>query len=99
GYHGFPANMVLAGDDKFITVGGFWIDGASKEYFYVRRYNGNGTVDLSFGTGGAVATDMGETGSAADAAIQNDGKIVLAGLCLPFGTNEDFGVVRYNVDG
>src|SRR5438876_6851489 len=42
GYHGFPANMVLAGDDKFITVGGFWIDGASKEYFYVRRYNGNG---------------------------------------------------------
>lgn len=96
--HGFPSAMVLAADDKFIMAGGSMLAGITREYFYMRRYNRDGTVDSTFGSGGAVATDMGDYAFALDAAIQKDGKIVLAGPSQR-GTDQHFGVVRYNPDG
>lgn len=96
--HGFPAAMALVADDKFIMAGGSWLTGITKEYFYMRRYNDDGTLDSTFGSGGAVATDMGDSAFALNAAIQKDGKIILVGLSQR-GANQDFGVVRYNSDG
>jgi len=61
-----------------------------------------GDLDLSFGVGGKVMTDFG-TGEPTDdfangAAMQPDGKIVVAGTV--FGEQEDrFAVARYNRDG
>lgn len=96
--HGFPQTMALVADDKFIMAGGSYLSGNTKEYFYMRRYNSNGSVDSTFGSGGAVATDVGDGSYAVDAAIQKDGKIVLGGESL-HGTNWDFTIVRYNADG
>ncbi len=66
------------------------------------RYNADGSLDATFGTGGRVKTDLG--GSFLEAAegvkVQPDGKIVVAGFTLfgsPLGAN--FVVVRYNSDG
>ena len=64
----------------------------------------DGSLDTSFGVGGIVTTTVGVfdinslAGSAKSVAIQNDGKIVVAGQSYN-GLNYDFGVVRYNYNG
>jgi uncharacterized delta-60 repeat protein len=73
---------------------------ATSNGFTVYRYNANGTLDPSFGTGGVVVTPVGNLfGIARSVAIQADGKIVAAGYSSPLPDNYDFTVVRYNPDG
>ena len=61
------------------------------------RYIADGSPDVSFGGGGVVTTDSGGTERAYGVAIDNDGRIVVAGHAG--GTGNDFAVARYNVDG
>ena len=66
----------------------------------VVRYNTDGSLDNSFGTGGKVTS--GVLGVAHDVVIQPDGKIVIAGSVPSDGPNDDFGdllVARYLSDG
>lgn len=64
----------------------------------------DGSLDTSFGVGGIATTTVGSydssnlAGNAYPVAIQNDGKIVVAGKSYN-GLNYDFGVVRYNYNG
>ncbi|HJO81194.1 MAG TPA: delta-60 repeat domain-containing protein [SAR202 cluster bacterium] len=53
-----------------------------------------GDLDQTFGVGGLVTTDFGGADRGAAVAVQIDGKIVAAGT-----SDNDFAVVRYNVDG
>lgn len=54
--------------------------GSSVTDFAVARYNADGTLDYTFGTGGKVTTDFGATyDEAASIAVQPDGKIVVGG--------------------
>ncbi|MCB8928549.1 MAG: cadherin-like domain-containing protein [Ardenticatenaceae bacterium] len=67
----------------------------------VARYNSDGSLDATFGTGGTVVTDLGGTdrshiGNAI--ALQADGKIIVAGESSALG-NFAFYAVRYNADG
>jgi len=72
------------------------------------RYNSDGTLDTSFGTGGKVITKFensadgiapGEVSAQAySVGVQPDGKIVVAGVANIEG-EEDFALVRYNDDG
>jgi uncharacterized delta-60 repeat protein len=68
--------------------------------FALARYNPDGTLDTSFGTGGQVVTDVDGTDRAYALALQG-GKLVAGGLSFSAttGTIGDFGLVRYNVDG
>src|SRR5439155_1317723 len=67
--------------------------------FALVRYNTNGTLDATFGTGGKVTTAVGTSDDAAYAlAIQADGKLVAAGA-TDDGSNYDFALVRYNANG
>lgn len=60
---------------------------------------GGGTLDTSFGTDGKVTTDIGsDSDYASSVAIQNDGKIVVAGQAGS-EPNIDFALARYNNDG
>lgn len=54
-----------------------------------------GSLDISFGSGGKLITNF---GSGRSLALQNDGKIVVAGSSYN-GTDTDFSLVRYNSDG
>lgn len=72
--------------------------------FAVARYNADGSLDPSFGTGGKVVTQLNTTDRIEDASgvyegagmvtLQSDGKIVAAGR-----SGRSFAVVRYNPDG
>jgi len=66
-------------------------------YFALARFNADGTLDTSFGTGGVVATDYG-TPAGNDfgrrLVLQPDGKIVIVGAAAANGTM-NFAVARY----
>jgi uncharacterized delta-60 repeat protein len=81
----------IQGDGK-IVVAGFVRRTACCGYdFGVARYAADGTPDAGFGTGGKLLTDFqGGNGYANDAALQGDGKIVVAGQQY---------LVRYESDG
>ena len=47
--------------------------------FALARYNGDGSLDATFGTGGIVTTAISTSASATAVALQGDGEIVAAG--------------------
>jgi uncharacterized delta-60 repeat protein len=70
------------------------------------RYNPNGLLDPTFGSGGIVTTSFPGQGSYAFAvALQSDGNIIAAGVnYIAFRPSEDssntgFALARYNPDG
>ncbi|MCD9187049.1 MAG: FG-GAP-like repeat-containing protein [Pyrinomonadaceae bacterium] len=83
--------------DGKIVVNGYSENGVNGflSDFLLARFNENGTLDNSFGTGGKVVTDFGETERSFGMKIQPDGKIVLVGDKLFRGTL----IARYNSDG
>ncbi len=86
-------DIALQSDGKILAVGiavGIFNGG-----FAVNRYNSDGTLDASFGTGGRVITPV---GYANKVAVQADGKIVVVGQSS-FIAPSGFAVVRYNPNG
>ncbi len=75
---------------------------ASPDYA-LARYTASGTLDATFGSGGAVVTDFASSDDGARAvAVQADGKIVAAGYSVVStspATQLNFSLARYNGDG
>ena len=98
----FPGNfdrvftVVPQPDGKFVAVGSTVMNPFAN--FALARFNANGTLDASFGTGGIVTTGFGVSAEATSAAVQADGKIVAAGFANLDGAH-DFALVRYNSNG
>jgi uncharacterized delta-60 repeat protein len=85
--------IALQPDGKIVAAGE---GGTTSEDFAAARYNGNGSLDPSFGSMGKVTTDFsGDADKAFDVALQSDGKIVTAGLSHSSNTGDDFALVRY----
>jgi uncharacterized delta-60 repeat protein len=105
-FNGFAdkAWAVLVQNDGGIIVAGHAATatplGADND-FAVARYTSAGALDTTFGTGGKATTNVaGGTDLAYAAALQPDGKIVVAGRVADGGAaNPDVGLVRYNTDG
>src|SRR5215472_13629041 len=97
----FPGNfdrvftIVQQPDGKFVAVGSTVNLFAN---FALARFNANGTLDASFGTGGIVTTAFGVSAEATSAVVQADGKIVAAGYANLDG-GESFALARYNSNG
>ncbi len=91
--------VVLQPDGKIVVAGSANIiplpSGDVDRDFALVRYNADGSLDATFGTGGKVLTGFGTVGDSARAlALQPDGKLVAAGH-----THEDIALARYNADG
>lgn len=90
--------VVLQRDGKII-VGGRALVSGSQEDFALVRYLPNGSLDLSFGTGGIVITAVSSNTDVCEGiAVQSDGKIVAAGYSWN-GAKYDAVVARYLTDG
>jgi serralysin len=92
-------DLVIQPDGKIVLAGYSSIGGM--KYFAVVRYNTDGTLDHTFDGDGIVTTsfDPASTSAMGQAvAIQNDGKIVVAGIVFWPG-RKVFGLARYNTDG
>ena len=90
-------SVMLQADGKILVSGRTYSDTTSS--FAVVRYNSNGSLDTTFGTGGKVTTDFGNNRSEATAMTsQADGKIIVAGNVY-IGSTYAYAVVRYNTNG
>jgi uncharacterized delta-60 repeat protein len=95
-----PVSGVRQSDGK-IVVGGV-ADVSAGQDFFVARLGGNGALDSTFGSGGAVTTDVG-SGDDFDygysLALQRDGKILLAGSTGVRDRPGDIAIARYTREG
>lgn len=82
--------VAIQSDGKIVATGRSM--GISSSTLVTVRYNPDGSLDASFGNGGIVLTNAGN--SAFDLIIQPDNKIVVAGT-----GNCAFVTIRYNNDG
>jgi uncharacterized delta-60 repeat protein len=93
-------DVKVLSDGKLLTAG--YVNGYSQySDFNAARYNADGTLDTSFGSGGLAAVDFkGGDDQAWAAAVQpgSGGKIVLAGSAYVSGISR-FGAVRLNLNG
>jgi len=87
---------VIQSDGKIVVAG--TSSGNPDSGFALARYNADGSLDTTFGTGGKVFTAIGSTGQSYAVALQSDGKIVAAGFAGN-GANNDFAIARYNTNG
>jgi len=100
------AAIAIQADGKVIAAGGVQprsdISPTLPNFkFAMTRYNPDGSLDQSFGSGGKVVTDFtGSSESVSALVIQPDRKILAAGFVdNPARTNRDFALARYNPDG
>jgi uncharacterized delta-60 repeat protein len=85
-------SVTIQRDGKIVVTGLTVVNNLAN--FALARYNSNGTLDATFGTGGKAVTNFGADDRAFSAALQTDGKIVAAGM-----TGNDFALARYNTNG
>ena len=99
-----PSSVAIQPDGKIVVAGGAFPLFTFLGDFKVVRYNPNGSLDRSFGSGGIVTTTFPEGSYAFDVALQPDGKIIAAGtVFVDFNPGDisdtDFALARYNSDG
>src|SRR5262245_11651818 len=99
---GDDATAVATVGDK-IVVGGRYHKKNQASVFALARFNSDGSLDQTFGSGGIASTSFGNN-TAADAleiAVQADGKIVQSGLMLQLthSNGRHFAVARYTPNG
>lgn len=97
------SSLALQSDGKIVVSGASGIGGPY--HFAVARYTSSGQLDIAFGSGGTVVTQIGNSDTAYGLAIQNDGRIVVAGIA-EFGgqnpngaTKQEAALVRYTSSG
>ncbi len=92
------ATAVAIQSDGKIVVAGYSYN-SNYEKFAVLRFNSDGSLDNTFGSGGEVSATPATYGRANAMAIQSDGKIVVGGYSYNTGQAKRFGVVRLNTNG
>jgi uncharacterized delta-60 repeat protein len=92
-----PTALALQPDGN-IVVAGYAFFGSSNRVA-LARFQANGTLDATFGSGGVLTTSLGATNaSAADVALQADGRVVVAGSAS-FGFDGWLLAARYQTNG
>lgn len=100
GYNEVATAAVIDFDGKLLVGCSVGIPPLSlPNYFGLVRYNMDGSLDASFGTGGLAFTPNPLVMEAFGIALIASGKIVLAGRAVDFANIFDFALARYNSDG
>jgi uncharacterized delta-60 repeat protein len=97
GISDFGDTVLIQPDGRIIVTG----NGGATNDFVLIRLNADGTPDTTFGSGGAVQTDitgLGQYDASSHAALMADGRIVVVGRTFS-GSNGQTVIARYNSDG
>ena len=98
------ATRVLLQPDGRIVLAGFattvYTGGGDDSAFAAVRLNADGSLDAGFGNGGRAVAEVMLLDFGYAAALQPDGKILVAGrISANRGDSSHFGAVRFNADG
>ena len=93
-------DFAIHADGKIITVGQAY-SGVISTPIALVRYNGDGSLDATFGDSGIITTSLsGSDSSAYGLAVLDDGKIIVGGYVYSYSSSQsNFALVRYNSDG
>ncbi len=98
----FAFAVAVRPNGKIVVAGkSGWVIGSSVDDFALARYERDGTLDQSFGSGGLVTTDFSAyTDEAKGVTILPSGRIIVAGLMWdatiqPFNPSRDFALAEY----
>jgi len=98
-----PRALAVQPDGKIVVAGKSTCNDTGESAFALVRYNPDGSLDATFGTGGKVITHFGtrHVASAEAIALQADGKLVVAGYSRTRtpGPPFEFALARYHPDG
>lgn len=98
---GFDASgrIIVAGATSLVPPPPTAIGPDSGRDFLLARYNDDGTIDSTFGSGGIAILDFGYgEDQATDFHVQSDGKIIVTGYARS-ASARDFALARFNSDG
>jgi len=95
-----PGGLVLQPDGKVVEAGSLDLEspGRSTTRVGLVRYNLDGSLDSTFGTGGILVTGL-QTTTGATVARQSDGRLVAGGTGGPGGGGVGLALARYAADG
>ncbi len=94
------SSMVIQDDQKIILAGQSFNDTTLRWEIAVARVNADGSPDSTFGGDGKVVTATGNIDNTINAvALQEDGKIIVAGFRGTSTGNNNFTLARYNTNG
>ncbi|MEN3332374.1 MAG: hypothetical protein V7641_1739 [Blastocatellia bacterium] len=92
-------NLAIQPDGKIVAAGSAAHDAVNSD-FALARYNPDGSLDETFGTGGKLSLDFfNNTDEAHGLLLQPDGKIVIGGNTNGTGIGLSVALARYNPDG
>jgi uncharacterized delta-60 repeat protein/uncharacterized repeat protein (TIGR01451 family) len=103
GLYGYAFAVAIQANGK-IVVGG-WVEYTppnlfKHKYFALARYNADGSLDTTFGSGGQVVTPFSHSDDLHDLVIQSDGRIVAVGWTVKTSNQSlNVAVLRYNANG
>src|SRR5690242_2474670 len=88
-------------DGKIVAAGIIYLDDLGlNSGVALARYDSDGSLDTSFGSGGKVTTDFSPSYDIASAiVVQPDAKIVVGGNTVSTNGDLDFFLLRYQADG
>ncbi len=98
GGYDFARGVAIDSQDRIVTVG-VTISEHGESDVAVARYNPDGSLDASFGSGGKVTTDTGGQDGANAVTIDPQGRILAAGWADAGAGLQTFGLFRYLADG
>jgi uncharacterized delta-60 repeat protein len=90
-------SMVIQNNDKIIVAGNSIINGSAT--ITLIRYLPDGSLDFSFGDNGIVTSQVGIASSVYSITLQQDNKIIAAGVSHINESTTNFSIIRYNQDG
>ncbi len=93
-------SVVIQPDGKFIVGGDSWDSAATARSYSLVRYNGDGSLDDSFGSAGSVIENVGSSRDVLTSlALLKNGQIVAGGFSSTGATSWDFSLAKFNPDG
>lgn len=93
-------SVLVQPDGKIIAIGQtYGVNGNPYYDFALARYNIDGSLDSTFGSGGRATIDFAYHDAGRDGLLLEDGKILVCGYSLNVGTLDDITVIRLNSNG
>lgn len=94
-------SVAIQPDGKIIIAGNVGPNSSFTTDFGVARFNADGSIDTTFGTGGKVVIDFSNQDNVKGVGVQSDGKIVVAGQAnwASGSWNGWFVTARFNSNG
>jgi uncharacterized delta-60 repeat protein len=95
-----PVNLHMLSNGKLLLTGAVMPENGFDPTVVIAKYDANGFLDTSYGTGGKVVQNYGVAGGGGittSSVVDAAGKLLVT--CIIDSTNPDFKLLRFNTDG